>query len=132
MREIKFRAWEPLWSKMHHPETIYNLRGETSFWFGAQGGGRILLQYTGLKDKNGVDIYEHDIMRIKLPLGGFWGNVSKEKIGVVKYSEDFAGFIVEWEYSINQHHVRLDCDFAIEGEIFGNIYEHPHLLNTEK
>lgn len=125
MREIKFRCYD-LNDKVMN---FYDIDGYNKEEHNVYGN---IMQYTGLKDKNRLDIYENDAMRIKLPLGGFWGNVAKEKIGVVKYSEDFAGFIVEWEYSINQHHVRLDCDFAIEGEILGNIYEHPHLLNTEK
>ena len=80
-------------------------------------------QFTGLKDKNGKKIFEGDKINISLPLGGFWGHVKQDKQGIVKYESDYGGFIVEWEYSRNQHHVKLDCDIAFEGEITGNIYD---------
>jgi hypothetical protein len=68
-------------------------------------------------DKNGIIIFEGNNLKIQLPLGGFWGNVKQEKIGLVRFEPDYGAFIVEWEYSKNQHHVILDCDIAYESEI---------------
>lgn len=85
-------------------------------------------QYTGLLDRNKKKIFEGDILKIQLPMGGFWGDVKQEKIGVVEYESDYGGFIVKWEYSKNQHHENLGCDIAFDGEIIGNIFENKSIL----
>lgn len=145
MREIKFRAWHIKRKVMYNVGNM-TLRND---WIGANALDILknessdtigvnyfdlshlefhLMQFTGLYDKNKKEIYEGDILRIKLPLGGFWGNQQQERIGVVRYEADYGGYIVEWEYSINQHHVNLNCDIAFEGEIIGNKYENQELL----
>ena len=137
MRELKFRVWDG--EKYHHPEATkeesnhYLQFGTDGFWlFNGQGSmvtatevGGVCEQFTGLKDKNGQEIYENDKMTVQLPAGGFWGNV---KIGVVRYESDYGAFIVEWEYSQHQHHKNLTCDIACAGEIIGNIHENPELI----
>lgn len=89
-------------------------------------------QSTGCEDNGGKEfrneIFEGDIMEILLPRDSFWGYEEKKKIGVVRYESDYGGFIVEWEWSKNQHHVKLDCDVAFEGKIIGNIYQNKDLL----
>ena len=81
-REIKFRAWSktlkmfvPVWSTI---ET----RGDDVLR--AINYDFIIEQYTGLKDKNGVDIYENDIIEIS---DMSYGDSDKH-YGVVEYSED--------------------------------------------
>ena len=64
MREIKFRAWDTELKKMFPPEDIIGLEGNTSK---NVPDYLILLQYTGLKDKDGKEIYENDIIEIKHP-----------------------------------------------------------------
>jgi uncharacterized phage protein (TIGR01671 family) len=131
MREIKFRAWT-------EKKMIFRGLNDRN-WYTESNGGKIvkgahpddahflkMMQFTGLKDKNRVDIYERDICKIQLPLGGFWGNVKKEKIGVIEYNEDICGFVVRWEWSKNQHHIQINCDLEIE--IIGNIFENSELL----
>lgn len=63
-REIKFRAWDEDESYMAYQGTP-DLETITSFMF--HFGDRPLMQYTGLKDKNGKDIYEGDRVIIKQP-----------------------------------------------------------------
>ena len=77
-------------------------------------------QFTGLKDQNGLEIYEDDIMEI--PETEFNARI----IGTVEYQED--SFIIQsrnggsaWglHWSLRKH----------DAGILGNIYDHPNLLN---
>ena len=131
MREIKFRAWD---------KTL----GKFTFYFHLQGamGGQPLtvkelldleiMQYTGLKDKNGKEIYEGDI--VKTPYN--------DTYDFAYYKVDF----VEGEYYCNciaLHHKEngfkdisrggyctgnLKCYYK-KGEVIGNIYENKDLIN---
>lgn len=53
-REIKFRAWDKRYNKMLIPPAINNPEIEDNEW--------VLMQFTGLKDKSGKEIYEGDIL----------------------------------------------------------------------
>ena len=107
MRDIKFRAW--------NKETKCFFMWNLSFAFGGTGAiwGEVQ-QYTGLKDKNGKEIYEGDILKMS------WGNYLN---GVVKFSEKY-GY-----YSFNSR--TSEYDFietqSDEYEIIGNIHENPDL-----
>ncbi len=92
-------------------------------------GERFFVDYhIFMTDKNGVELYTNDICKVQLPLGGFWGNVVTEKIGVVEYNTDLAGYIIRWKYSKNQHYIEINSDLDIE--IIGNIYENSDISFT--
>ena len=62
MREIKFRVWD---GKRMFVEQLYS----EGYWYDIQWPANIqqgtyLMQYTGLKDKNGKEIYEGDVIRV--------------------------------------------------------------------
>ena len=77
-----------------------------------EGEGLVLMQFTGLKDKDGKEIYEGDIVSWMNSSGDTWRYV-------VKYEP--ACFMVG-EYFLNRH--------ANEYLVLGNIYENPELLDA--
>lgn len=109
MREIKFRAFNFRDFKMEYfplGETIpYDYDGYD------RKRNYPVMQFTGLKDKNGVEIYEGDIV--------IFGGVYNYEVVFIK-----GGFAVMFK---DGH--RYLGQFA-EIEIIGNIYENPNLLKT--
>lgn len=85
---------------------------------------QILMQSTGLKDKNGVEIYERDIVVNQ------YGNV-----GYVAYLQQEAGFVVvkkKSDYRLGHRNTGESYDVTTNHEVIGNIYENPELLEEEK
>ena len=124
MREIKFRAWSKSKNKFWNPDFIdcdgqcwdTNHVHET-----LPTDDYILMQFTGLKDKNRKEIYEGDIVKQYPGFGCEWS----DRIGIVKY--EYASFWLEiiknrMGFILDNH----DCQF----EIIGNIYENPELIKA--
>jgi uncharacterized phage protein (TIGR01671 family) len=134
MREIKFRAWDTKTKKFMYPwpEGFY-LFGETTCFdlIGQQfdkGEDRLLryndvevMQYTGLKDKNGKDIYEGDIISN--------GHMTEPNRAIIKWWN--GGFHAENTAQEDSSLFNLVMSGALSSgtcEIIGNIYENPELL----
>ena len=123
-REIKFRVWD--YRKMIYDPVISDGSdgGETSRVYinpAIRCYDYIIMQYTGLKDKNGKEIYEGDIVITK-------GDVSilyVVKFGQYMYSD--ACFFLE-EISDTNPPLRFFSRGIDQTEIIGNIYENPELL----
>ena len=90
---------------------------------------KTLGQYTGLKDKNGKEIYEGDI--VKIHKHNFDYGFKKDEIGQIKFIDGAFGFYRE--ESKNEYYFN---DLATESgyreleyyEVIGNIYDNPELL----
>ncbi|WP_156009744.1 YopX family protein [Streptococcus ruminantium] len=89
-------------------------------------GDVILMQSTGLKDKNGVEIFEGDIVKATRffgradETGGFY-EYDKELIGIVKQLEG------AWVIDTGEELIPLWSEIE-ENIVIGNIYEHPELV----
>ena len=135
-REIKYRAWLKEEKKMVNVETIdfseksiqylekneiidaYLLR--TKFLEDVE-----IMQYTGLKDKNGKEIYERDILKYKFPYDRRLKHVS-----LVKFIETEASFGLKDIYGNEIPLYRITANNYFE--VVGNIYENEELLKSEE
>ncbi len=124
MRETKYRAWDKEDKKMLPPLSlrngiIYSVDSGYFFcglWDDYFIDELILLEYTGLKDKNGKEIYEGDITSIKEHMNPL---VEIQK-AVVTWDKETTGFLGIGFFPWNMV------------EVIGNIYENPELLRKKK
>ena len=148
MKEKKYRAWDNLNKVMKHytlkqlvDEDLFNYHTEIE---AIQSGydNWIWLEYTGLTDKNGVEIYEGDIIQL-------WGNrpiqieYDGEKLTAYRYqptekaiiktkpgsfvADELRGSDSGWYFGILDHSSVLGRNNI---EVIGNIHGNPELLNT--
>jgi len=125
-REIKFRAWDSLsevmidWFTM--TQTAYNREASCPLMYDIFTGRHDveLMQYTGLKDKKGVEIYEGDIVARSTE-----GSYPYEVVYCL--SDTQAG----WKKQRNENLTDIGLDhYGLE--VIGNIYESPELLEGVK
>ena len=123
MREIEFRAWDKK-KKVYtnwkcYDNMFYFMDKFTGVWIRDDDFERfVLIQYTGLKDKNGTEIYEGDICNCR----------EYECFGKVEWNNEEAGFyfcVVMEGGGFEEEHL---YDYVDELEVIGNIYENPDLL----
>lgn len=127
MREIKFRAW---YKGVYSGEMIYDIQNEfeerinlgmDSFGNYLNNASFEVMQYTGVKDCNGKEVYEGDIVKYKAG--------TDKGIGYIKF--EFSCFMIYWtnNKTFNDSFSSMfytQCSSEIE--VIGNIYENPELL----
>jgi len=115
MREIKFRALKRNSNEIVYFDLKEFLENDDDKMPDAmQYVLKDLQQFTGLKDKNGIDIYEGDIL-----------NDEFGSLGIVFWNKDDASFSIEYKDIECQSFLNVD-EWS---EVIGNIYENPELLN---
>ena len=134
MREIKFRAFDERNNEMVYSDKedafYINTKGAL-FMYGIKSekdGIRStkyhhdygLMQYTGLKDKNGVEIYENDLVELM-------GN--KNGVLQVFFVNAYVGGWVCAEASDTDHTLSLGARNQLDIKVVGNIHSNPELLN---
>jgi uncharacterized phage protein (TIGR01671 family) len=123
-REIKFRCWNTA-AKLMYPNEHFaltmdglelQLMPECEHYdkpYLPSPGNMIYMQYTGLKDKNGKEIYEGDIVRFSFKHG--------DVVRFVEWSYPYSGWAMG-----GHKYTPEECE--VFGEVIGNIYENPELL----
>lgn len=136
-RELKFRMWNPLPSKMIYELNVVMECLKQQLFHGSPDPlhipkydhegeyGAVFMQFTGLHDKNGVEIYEGDIIRFTTTEGAVlthrvWFNeeLSCCMVGPVPYSKLYESGYIQPS--------KLVC------EVIGNIYQNPELMNGKE
>ncbi|MED0759150.1 YopX family protein [Aneurinibacillus thermoaerophilus] len=144
MRELKFRAWDEEKKRMLYSTESYDY-GNTEFRFidgelcvvryrcgwnnfpiaEKAKGIKGMMQYTGLKDKNGKEIYEGDILSWREHVRMYGTDLNKwvtEKVPV-RFDDTGAMFLCGDDFLFKYNE---------KAEVIGNIYENPELLEVEK
>ncbi len=129
MREIKFRAWNGF--EMYFPDNIYKDGSTFRVEENALGPGMdvvggddqpVLMQFTGLKDSKGVEIFEGDILRIN----GGGGDI----FAAIGFQEGC--FVLEGPWADQRNYPELKyyigMTFIEKWEVCGNVHQNPELL----
>lgn len=126
MREIKFRIWSESDKEMTSHERIRILPKDKHLREVFDDNSAVWMQYTGLKDKKGVEIYEGDVCK-------YHKNTSKWLVSYhfeVRFKN--AAFYAYWERDMmgkqEQHWDLLSQKDMRNIRVISNIYENPELL----
>ena len=157
MREIKFRAYDEHEKKMSHVVNVHTENDGSTSWSAdhvnpetddticsfsdTKGNFTHLMQYTGLKDKNGKEIYEGDVLLVEdsytdvITDDGGGPTEDFNHLAPVVFDEKLGQFGVNIPNSGNSYDPGISSFETVEGtsgletlEVIGNIHENPELL----
>ena len=125
----KFRCFDKDTKTMHEVVAIdfkdwrvyYAAYGLRSYW----NKNVVLMQSTGIKDKNGVKIYEGDILKLHAIF-----LAPDDKIGYLEYSPKY-GYSIIFEGNRLYRQEYWASTNKLNYEVIGNIYENPELIEVE-
>jgi uncharacterized phage protein (TIGR01671 family) len=109
MRELKFRVWDNI-SYMSNPFTLNDLQLRKIMFV----PDCPIMQFTGLLDKNGKEIYEGDVLRS-------WYSRDLSGKDIIRFNE-----VVEFQ--VTHEGSGFDISFLDKSEVVGNVFENPELL----
>ena len=119
MREIKFRTYVRFLREMHEVREMILDKGAVmidAYQYGLDKDDAPVMQFTGLADKNGVEIYEGDIVN--------WQAGCVKGVNAIIYSD--GGFCIDSSF---QDDMSIYQSYASEAlEIIGNIHQNRELL----
>jgi uncharacterized phage protein (TIGR01671 family) len=121
MREIKFRSYH-----REDKVMVYDLNSPRLIHGELRDDDYIFMQYTGLRDKNGIEIYEVDILkRYEIPL-------SESPLFSVIYDAPCFCFQRFHKKGIDEELVGIVPWRILDMEVIGNIYENPELIKDKE
>lgn len=143
MREIKFRAWDKFNDFMWYQKDSAGLFLSNMEELEKGGNGIELMQFTGLRDKNGKEIFEGDLVAeiSKVEDLEKWGKPLIVEFGEYSDGEDSwglnygtTGFLLRYEdNSVTGIHSKTDKHYGFncnELMVIGNIHQNPELLQS--
>lgn len=160
MREIKFKCWQitgynfdekPIWGMIDAEDLSFEEFKPLVDLLVSDPESEVFLQYTGLKDKNGREIYEGDIVTFHYFYQSLGANLGAQEsehelTGIVKWQEYGYGLSAikgeHWRGYTGYDDGQGNSDFLLLAgmsessiheesfEILGNIYENPELLHS--
>lgn len=148
MRDIKFRAWDAKYKYMNY-KVMVGMYGDNvmddenytacSMWiepkkvdykcepywahFEPYHKDILLMQYTGLKDENGKEVYEGDIVEATYCVDGCYYD-TEDEYGVIQWDDKQCGFNIMFKDEL----LSSPISYYVSFEVVGNIYENPELL----
>lgn len=131
MREIKFRAWDTDAKRMRQPIEI-NFSMDEVYCEGGTLSRPVLMQFTGLLDSKGKEIFEGDILSYRYEISDkpFIGSIEHQNVVLeIGWEHDetlFSGFVIN--IGSEQKPIFRPIPNIEDIEIIGDIYRNPELL----